>query len=180
MDRLIDIYKTTLQSQIMTELSIKNIHDVPRLEKVVVNIGLGDARGDQKKVDKISKILMTVTGQKPTMRKARKSIAGFKLRAGEVVGLSLTLRGKRMYDFIERVIRIVLPRVRDFHGIARKSLDGKGNLTIGLKEMSVFPEIRYEDLDVAHGMELTIVTTAKTDESGEKLLAGFGIPFAKS
>lgn len=177
MERLITLYNTNIRPELAKELSIDNPMAVPKVVKVTVNIGLNQLRSDEKKVASLSKALASITGQVPARRRARKAIASFKLRQGDLVGLSLTLRGPRMYDFLERLIRIALPRVRDFRGIARTNFDGHGNLTIGLRELSIFPEIRFEDVDVPHGLEVTIVTTAKTNEQGEKLLARLGVPF---
>ncbi len=178
MDRLVDIYNKEVRPALGTELGIKNVMAVPRIEKVTVNVGLNQARSDQKKVANIERVVAIITGQKPSLRRARKSIASFKLRAGEPVGLALTLRGKRMYDFLERLMRIALPRVRDFRGISRSSIDQQGNLTIGMREMSVFPEIGYEDAEVVSGLEVTIVTTARDAAAGAKLLKALGTPLA--
>ncbi len=178
MKRLIEVYTEDLHPRLSQELKLSNRYAVPAVKKVVLNVGLNLARLDQKKIDQIEKIVATIAGQIPALKRARKAVASFKLRSGDPVALSLTLRGKRMYDFLERLTRIALPRVRDFRGISRKGFDGSGNLSIGLRELSVFPEIRYEDLDVVHGIEITVVTTATTDRAGDKLLSGLGFPLA--
>lgn len=179
MERMAEIYTKTIRPELQAELA-SNIHAVARVQKVVVNVGLNQNRADGKKVASIEKTTAQITGQKPALRSARKAVSSFKIRQGEPVGLFLTLRGERMYDFLERLIRIALPRIRDFRGISRKNFDGRGNLSIGIREMSVFPEIRYEDMSVPHGMQITIVTSAKTDEAGEQLLSRLGIPFIKN
>lgn len=178
MDRLANVYTREVRPALQSELGISNVMAVPRITKVTVNVGLNQAREDQKKIENIQRVVAIVTGQKPSLRRARKSIASFKLRAGEPVGLALTLRGQRMYDFLERLMRVALPRVRDFRGISRSSMDQRGNLTIGMREMSVFPEIGYEDADIVSGLEVTIVTTARTAEAGAKLLKALGVPLA--
>lgn len=178
MERLADMYIKEIRRQLASELQIANLLAVPRVVKVTVNVGLNQARSDAKKVSEISRVVARITGQKPSLRRARKSISSFKLRAGEPVGLALTLRGKRMYDFIERLTRIALPRVRDFRGIRSASLDAQGNLTLGIRELSVFPEIGYDDSGVVSGLEVTIVTTAHDTASGAKLLKALGVPLA--
>lgn len=179
MERLKAIYETSIKTQLMSELGLANPHEVPRILKVVVNIGVGQLRQDQKRLEKVGEILAILCGQKAVIRPAKKSVASFKLRAGEPIGYSLTLRGQRMYDFIERFLRIVLPRVRDFRGIPLTSLDRQGNVTIGLDEMSVFPELEHDQIDIAPGIEITFVTTARNQAAGQKLLEKIGIPFAK-
>lgn len=180
MERLQEYYLKTIRPELASELKISNLLAVPRITKILVNLGLGQVRNDEKKIATLERALATITGQKPVRRLARKSVASFKLRQGDVVALSLTLRGSRMYDFLERLIRIALPRVRDFRGIPETSFDGHGNLTIGLRELGVFPEIRYEDVDLSHGLEITIVTTARTDAEGIALLRRLGLPLARS
>lgn len=177
MERLATIYQQTVRPELQKEFSFSNVMAVPKITKVTVNIGLNQLRLDEKKVNSLAKGLSTITGQVPARRHARKAVAGFKIRQGDLVGLSLTLRGQRMYDFLERLMRIALPRVRDFRGIPKNSFDGHGNLSIGLRELSIFPEIRFEDIDVPHGLEITIVTTATTDEQGARLLGRLGMPF---
>lgn len=176
MDRLQTLYKQSIRQDLGKELAIGNLHAVPRVTKMMINVGLNLSRTDAKKITQIERVIATIAGQKPSLRRARKAISSFKLRAGDPVALSLTLRGQRMYDFLERLVRVVLPRVRDFRGIPRKSFDGRGNLSIGLREMSVFPEIKYEDIDILHGIEITIVTTATSDDQGAKLLRALGMP----
>ena len=150
---------------------------VPRLEKIVVNMGVGEGVADSKVIGAAAKDLATITGQKPIIIKAKRSVAAFKLRKGMLVGCKVTLRGNRMYEFIDRLVTIALPRVRDFRGLSAKSFDGRGNFTLGMKEQIVFPEIDYDKVDAVRGMDIVIVTTARTDEEGRALLAGFKVPF---
>lgn len=178
MDKLITIYRKKIVPDLMRELKRDNKLSLPRIKKVTMNVGLNQFRLDQKKIDAIAKTLAMITGQKPSLRRARQAVSSFKLRAGDPVGLALTLRGKRMYDFLERLIRIALPRVRDFRGIPKSSLDGQGNITIGIREQIVFPEIRYEDISDIHGVEVTIVSTAKNNDEAEKFFSAVGVPFA--
>jgi large subunit ribosomal protein L5 len=178
MERLVKVYQTN-QAALGQELGLKNPMAVPRVRKVTINVGLNQARADQKKIDRMTTVIASLTGQTPSLRRARKAISSFKLRAGDPVGLALTLRGDRMYNFLERLIRVALPRVRDFRGISTRNLDGQGNLSIGLREVSVFPEIRYEDADVLSGMEVTIVTTAATNEQASSLLKHLGLPLVQ-
>ncbi len=177
--RLKTRYQDELVPAMMKELSYANIMQVPRLEKVSVNIGLGEAIQNSKAIEAASKDLTIVTGQKPVVTKARVSIAVYKLREGMPIGTKVTLRGNRMWDFMDRLINVVLPRQRDFQGISPDSFDGRGNYTIGLREQLVFPEINYDDIDKIRGMELTIVTTAKTDEESRRLLALMDMPFQR-
>ena len=177
--RLKTRYQDELVPAMMKELSYANIMQVPRLEKVSVNIGLGEAIQNSKAIEAASKDLTTVTGQKPVVTKARVSIAVYKLREGMPIGTKVTLRGNRMWDFMDRIINVVLPRQRDFQGISPDSFDGRGNYTIGLREQLVFPEIDYDDIDKIRGMEVTIVTTAKTDEEARRLLALMDMPFRR-
>ncbi|HEY9714231.1 MAG TPA: 50S ribosomal protein L5 [Chroococcales cyanobacterium] len=156
-----------------------NDMQVPRLEKVVVNMGLGEATANAKAIEGGVKDLGTVTGQKPIVNRARKSIATFKVRKGMPVGASVTLRGKRMYDFLAKLIHISLPRIRDFRGLSSKAFDGRGNYSVGIKEQLIFPEINYENVDAIRGMDIAIVTTARTDQEGHALLAALGMPFRK-
>jgi len=155
----------------------KNIMQVPKLEKVVVNMGLGEAIQNSKIIDAAINDIMTITGQRPVVTKAKKSIAAFKLRAGMSVGAKVTLRGDRMYEFMDRLVNIALPRVRDFRGVSPKSFDGRGNYSMGVKEQLIFPEIDYDKIDKARGMDIIIVTTAKTDEEARELLKLMGMPF---
>jgi large subunit ribosomal protein L5 len=179
MARLKDFYIKEIVPALTSEFGYMNIHQVPKVEKIVLNMGLGEAVQDIKVIDKASEELMVISGQKPIVKKARKSIAAFKLRAGMPVGCTVTLRGNRMYEFLDRLINAVLPRVRDFRGISPKGFDGRGNYTLGLTDQSVFPEINYDAIDKLRGMNITIVTTAKTDDEGRSLLAAFGMPFRK-
>ncbi len=179
MARLKDFFIKEIVPALTSEFGYMNIHQVPKVEKIVLNMGLGEAVQDIKVIDKASEELMVISGQKPIVKKARKSIAAFKLRAGMPVGCTVTLRGNRMYEFLDRLINAVLPRVRDFRGISPKGFDGRGNYTLGLTDQSVFPEIDYDAIDKLRGMNITIVTTAKTDDEGRSLLAAFGMPFRK-
>jgi large subunit ribosomal protein L5 len=156
---------------------LKNIMQAPKPEKVIINMGVGDATRDAKLLDGAISDLTTISGQKPSLRRARKSLATFKIREGMPVGAAVTIRGDRMWDFIDRLISIVLPRIRDFRGLNPRSFDGGGNYSFGLTEQLVFPEIDYDDIDMTRGMDITIVTTAKTDEEGRALLSALGFPF---
>lgn len=172
-------YKSEVVPALMKSLNIDNPMRVPRVEKIVVNIGLGEALDNPKALDAAVTDLATITGQKPIVTKARKSIASFKLREGRSIGAKVTLRGDRMWAFLDRLINIALPRVRDFRGISANSFDGRGNYTLGLREQLVFPEIEYDKVDKLRGLEVTIVTTAQTDEEGRQLLGLLGMPFRK-
>ena len=175
--RLKDLYEKQIKKQLMQELSLNNVNQVPRLDKIVLNMGLGEAASDRGKVDGALKDLTQISGQKPIPTKARKSVATFKLREGMNIGCKVTLRKERMYEFLDRLINISLPRVRDFHGISTKSFDKRGNYALGIKEQIVFPEINYDDVDAIRGMDIIICTTAKTDEEGLALLKKFNFPF---
>jgi large subunit ribosomal protein L5 len=172
-------YQTDVVPQLKKQFGYTNDLQVPRLEKIVVNMGLGEATANAKAIDSGVKDLVTVTGQKPIVNRARKSIATFKVRKGMPVGASVTLRGRRMYDFLAKLIHIALPRIRDFRGVSSKSFDGRGNYSIGIKEQLIFPEINYEQVDAVRGMDIAIVTTARTDQEGHALLAALGFPFKK-
>lgn len=161
------------------KLGVKNSYAIPALSKILVNMGIKDAVADKKNLEKASAILAKITGQKPSVRKARQSVAAFKLRKGEEIGLLVTLRGNRMYDFFGKLSGIVLPRLRDFHGVSTKSFDGKGNYNLGFAESTVFPEIDPGEVDKIQGLQVTIVTTAKNDKEGEALLSMLGMPFVK-
>jgi large subunit ribosomal protein L5 len=163
----------------MEEFSYRNVMEVPRLQKIVVNVGLGEALQDIKALDAAARDIATITGQKPIVTRAKKSIAGFKLREGNPIGVKVTLRGNRMYDFLDRMCNVALPRRRDFRGISPDSFDGRGNYTLGFREQLVWPEVDYDSIDKIRGMEVTIVTTAKTDEEARRLLQLFGMPFAR-
>ena len=175
--RLKERYRAELIAQIQKELGLGNVMEVPRPDKVVVNMGVGEASKDAKLLDGAIKDLTTITGQKPAMRRARKSIATFKIREGMPVGACVTMRGDRMWDFLDRLLSVVLPRIRDFRGLSPKSFDGRGNYTFGVTEQLVFPEIDYDDIDQSRGMDITIVTTANGDEEGRALLKALGFPF---
>jgi large subunit ribosomal protein L5 len=177
MARLNDLYKLEIVPRLMEKFKYKNIMEVPKIDRVVVNIGVGEAIQNAKALDGAVNDLTTITGQKPVITKAKKSIAGFKLREGMSIGCKVTLRGERMYDFLDRLINISLPRVRDFRGVSPQAFDGRGNYSLGIKEQTIFPEIEYDKIDKIRGLEVVIVTTAKTDEEGRELLKGFGMPF---
>lgn len=180
MSRLLEKYKKTIVKNLENEYGYKNIHTVPKIEKIVINVGAGEAVQNVKCLDSIEDCLRTITGQKAIRRKASKSIAGFKLREGNPIGVKVTLRRTRMFEFLDRLITVALPRVRDFKGVSPKSFDGAGNYTLGIKEQLVFPEINYDTIDKVRGMNITIVTTAKTDKEGHSLLKELGIPFRKT
>jgi large subunit ribosomal protein L5 len=180
MPRLRDTYKNEIVPAMMERFSYRNIMEVPRLEKIVVNIGLGEALQNAKALDAATNDLTAIVGQKPVTTRARKSIANFKLRAGNPIGVKVTLRGERMYSFLDRLISIALPRQRDFSGVPRSAFDGRGNYTLGIREQLLFVEIEYDSIDKVRGLEMTIVTSAKTDEEARALLELFGMPFAKA
>ncbi|NLF14111.1 MAG: 50S ribosomal protein L5 [Anaerolineaceae bacterium] len=177
MPRLKDLYQEQVVPTLQKELGYENIMQVPRLEKVVVNIGMGEALQNAKALDAALQDLSIITGQKPIVTRARRSIAAFKLRTGNPIGVKVTLRGNRMWDFLDRLINIALPRQRDFRGISADAFDGRGNYSLGLREQLVFPEINYDKIDRIRGMEITIVTTAPTDAEGYQLLRHLGMPF---
>jgi len=175
--RLQDLYSATLKPQLMQQFSYKSIMQVPRIEKIVINMGVGETTTDIKKMDAAVADLTAITGQKPVVIRSKKAIANFKLRKGLPVGCKVTLRGSKMYEFLDRLVNIALPRVRDFRGLSGKSFDGKGNYSLGLKEQIVFPEINYDKIDTIRGMDIVIVTTAKSNEEAKALLKGFNMPF---
>lgn len=178
--RLKDKYKADIVPALMKEFSYTNIMAVPRIEKIVLNMGVGrEAQNNPKVFDQAVMELTTIAGQKPVITKAKKSIAAFKLRTGMPIGVSVTLRGDRMYEFLDRLVNAVLPRVRDFRGISARAFDGRGNYTLGVKDQLIFPEIDFNKVDRTRGMNISIVTTANTDEEGRALLRQFGVPFAK-
>lgn len=179
MARLKDIYQSELAPKLLTELGLKNKMDVPRVEKVVINMGLGDAIQNIKILEAAVEELGKITGQKAVVTKAKKSIAAFKLREGMPIGCMVTLRRDRAYEFLDRLINISLPRVRDFRGVSPKAFDGRGNYTLGVREQLIFPEIEVDRVDKVKGLNVTIVTTARTDEQGRALLAAMGMPFRK-
>jgi large subunit ribosomal protein L5 len=172
-------YQKEVAPALFKQFSFKNVMQVPRIQKIVVNIGVGEALDNAKALDAAVGDLTTVTGQRPVTTKARKSIANFKLREGRLIGAKVTLRGDRMWAFLDRLLNIALPRVRDFRGVSANAFDGRGNYTLGLKDQLVFPEIEYDKIDKLRGMEVTIVTTAKTDEQARALLQMLGMPFGK-
>ena len=175
--RLKERYRDDLQGQLQEELGLSNPMAVPKLLKIVVNVGVGRATQDIKELDRAVDELAAITGQKPSIRRARKSVASFRLREGMPIGAMVTLRGERMFEFLDRLISIVLPRVRDFRGVSRDAFDGRGNYTIGLKDQLIFPEVDYTQVDRVRGMNVTICTTAESDEPARALLRSFGIPF---
>ena len=179
MPRLKEKYKQEVGPALMKEFGYGNVMAVPKVDKVILNMGVGEAVQNIKLLDVSSEELAAITGQKPVVRRARKAIAAFKLRQGMPIGVMVTLRGDRMYEFLDRLLNIALPRVRDFRGVSLRSFDGRGNYTIGLKDQLIFPEIDLGKTDQMRGMNVTIVTTAKRDEEGRFLLAGLGMPFAK-
>ena len=178
--RLKDKYKSEMVQALMIEFDYKNVMAVPKVEKVVLNMGVGrEAQTNPKVFDQATMELTTVSGQKPVITKAKKSIAAFKLRTAMPIGVSVTLRGDRMYEFLDRLINAVLPRVRDFRGVSPRAFDGRGNYTLGIKDQLIFPEIDFNKVDRTRGMNISIVTTARTDEEGRALLKQFGMPFTK-
>lgn len=177
MARLYEQYKQEISPKMMDRFQYKNIMQVPKIEKVIVNVGVGEAIQNPKSLDGAVNDLMLITGQRPVITKAKKSIAGFKLREGMSIGCKVTLRGERMYDFLDRLINIVLPRVRDFRGVSPQAFDGRGNYSLGIKEQTIFPEIEYDKIDKIRGLEVVIVTNAKTDEEARELLKSMGMPF---
>ncbi len=179
MSRLQEHYENVIRPALQEQFAYKNPMEVPRLDKVVVNMGVGEAVQDSKKIQAAVAELTAITGQKPVVTKAKKSIAAFKLREGMQVGCKVTLRRARMYEFIDRLVTIALPRIRDFHGLSPNSFDGRGNFALGLKEQIVFPEIDYDKVDQVRGLDVVVCTTAKTNEEARALLAGFNFPFTK-
>ena len=177
--RLQKFYKDEIVSSLLKELNLSNVMQVPKLDKIVVNMGIGEAVSNPKLIDTAIAELAQITGQQPVARAARKSEAGFKLREGQKIGAKVTLRKEKMYEFLDRLISITLPRVRDFEGVSPKGFDGRGNYTLGLREQIVFPEIEIDKVDKIFGLGITIVSTAQNDEQGRALLKAFGMPFAK-
>jgi large subunit ribosomal protein L5 len=177
MARLKDLYQEQIVPTLQKELGYQNVMQVPRLEKIVVNVGVGEALQNARALDATVQDVMTITGQRPLITRARKSVASFKLREGNPIGVKVTLRGTRMWDFLDRLCNIALPRQRDFRGISPDSFDGRGNYSLGLREQLVFPEVDYDEIDKIRGMEITIVTTAQSDEEGFLLLRYLGMPF---
>jgi large subunit ribosomal protein L5 len=177
--RLKEKYKSQVAPQLKEKFGYKNVHQIPKLDKVVINMSVGDAISNSKALDVAIQELTTISGQKPVITKAKKSIAAFKLREGMNIGGKVTLRGERMYVFLDKLFNIVLPRIRDFRGLSRKSFDGRGNYNMGLKEQLVFPEINFDKVDKARGMDIVIVTTAKNDEEATAFLESMGLPLQK-
>lgn len=177
MAKLLEQYKQDITPKLMEKFAYKNIMQVPKVEKIIINVGVGEAIQNPKAMDGAVNDLTAISGQKPIITKAKKSIAGFKLREGMPIGCKVTLRGDRMYDFLYRLINIVLPRVRDFRGVSPQAFDGRGNYSLGIKEQTIFPEIEYDKIDKIRGLEVVIVTTAKTDEEARELLKSMGMPF---
>ena len=179
MARLRDYYKSDVAPALMKKFGYKSVMQIPKIEKVVINVGCGEARENQKMIDAVLKDLTAITGQKPIACKAKKSVANFKLREGMIIGAKVTLRAEKMYEFVDRFFNVALPRVRDFRGINPDSFDGRGNYSLGLKEQLIFPEIEYDKIDKIRGMDICFVTTAKTDEEARELLTLMGAPFSK-
>ena len=179
MNRLKERYENEIVKSLMTKFNYSSVMQVPAMEKIVINIGVGDAVSNSKLLDEAVEELTLISGQKPVITRAKKSIAGFKLREGMPIGCKVTLRGERMFEFLDKLISISLPRVRDFRGVPKNSFDGRGNYTLGVKEQLIFPEINFDKVNKIRGMDIVFVTTAKTDEEGHELLAQLGMPFHK-
>ena len=177
--RLLDRYESEIKKALMEKYNYSSVMQIPHLDKVVINIGVGEATADKKQLEEAVKELAIITGQKPVTTKAKKSIATFKLREGQEIGCKVTLRGVRMYEFIDKLVSIALPRVRDFRGVSKNAFDGHGNYTLGVKEQLVFPEIDYDKVNKIRGLDIVIVTTANTDEESRELLTQIGMPFTK-
>lgn len=177
MARMKEMYSNEVAAQLQQKFNYKSVMEIPKLEKVIINVGLGEAVQNPKALDGAVQDIAQITGQKPVVTKAKKSIAAFKLREGMPIGVKVTLRGDRMYEFVDKLINVALPRVRDFRGVSPKSFDGRGNYSLGLKEQLLFPEIEYDKIDALRGLEVVFVTTAKTDEEGRELLKLLGMPF---
>ncbi len=175
--RLKERYRTQLRDQLQTELGLANVMDVPRLTKIVVNMGVGRATQQQSLIEGAQRDLTVITGQKPVVTRAKRSIAGFKLREGQPIGVKVTLRGDRAWEFFDRLLSLAIPRIRDFRGLSPRSFDGRGNYTFGVTEQLIFPEVDYDRIDTVRGMDITIVTTARSDDEGRALLRAFGFPF---
>jgi len=179
MAKLHDFYKDTVVSELQKQFNYSSVMQVPRIEKITLNMGVGEAIADKKVLDHATNDLTAISGQKPMITKARKSVAGFKIREGYPIGAKVTLRGERMWEFLERLISISVPRIRDFRGLNPKSFDGRGNYSMGVREQIIFPEIDYDKIDKIRGMDITITTTAKSNEEGHALLTAFNFPFKK-
>ena len=178
-NRLKAKYESEIRPALIEKFNYSSVMQAPKIDKIVLNMGVGDATTNSKNLDEAVEELGLIAGQKPLITKAKKSIAGFRLREGVAIGAKVTLRGERMYEFLDKLVSVSLPRVRDFHGVPTKSFDGRGNYTLGVKEQLIFPEINFDDVDKVRGMDIVIVTTANTDEEGRELLKGLGMPFAK-
>jgi len=178
--RMQQLYVDTIRAQMTEQFGYKNLMQVPKIEKIVLNMGVGEATQDKKKVDKAAEEMALIAGQRPVITKAKKSVATFKLREGMPIGCKVTLRREKMYEFLDRLITVALPRVRDFRGLNPKSFDGRGNYAMGLKEQIIFPEINYDKIDSVRGMDVIITTTAKTDDEARALLKAFGFPFIQA
>ena len=179
MSRLKDLYKDEIVEAMIKKFGYKNVMEVPKLDKIVINMGVGEAKENAKVLDSAVKDLEIITGQKAVLTRAKNSVANFKIREGMPIGCKTTLRGEKMYDFMDRLVNLALPRVRDFRGVSANSFDGRGNYALGIKEQLIFPEIEYEKVEKVRGMDVIVVTTAKTDEEARELLRLFGMPFAK-
>ena len=179
MSRLKDLYKDEIVDAMIKKFGYQNIMEVPKLDKIVINMGVGEAKENAKVLDSAVKDLETITGQKVVLTRAKNSVANFKIREGMPIGCKTTLRGEKMYDFMDRLVNLALPRVRDFRGVSADSFDGRGNYALGVKEQLIFPEIEYDKVEKVRGMDVIVVTTAKTDEEARELLRLFGMPFAK-
>lgn len=179
MSRLLEVYRDNVVPQLMEKFSYKSVMEVPKITKITLNMGVGEAIGDKKVMEFAVADLTKIAGQKPVITVARKSIAGFKIRDGYPIGTKVTLRSSRMYEFLDRLVNVALPRVRDFHGVSAKSFDGRGNFNMGITEQIMFPEINYDKIDKLRGLDVAITTTAKTDEEGRALLEAFNFPFKK-
>jgi len=177
--RLKDNYNQSLKTKLAKDLGLKNINEVPKIQKVVLNIGLGKAGDDKRIIEVATNTIRKITGQQPAITYARQSIANFKLREGQKNGLMVTLRGEKMYEFLDRLINVVLPRLRDFHGVNKKSFDSSGNYSMGFKDQSVFPELGFEDTNILHGIQITIVTSTDNKDHSKALLTAFGMPYEK-
>ena len=177
--RLKTLFNDSYIKELMKELNINNIHQVPKLEKIVINIGLGKSKDDKRTFEVAKNTLTKITGQEPVATAAKKSIAGFKLREGNKIGYKVTLRGERMYEFLDRFINVVLPRMRDFHGVSNKAFDGQSNYSIGVPDQTIFPEITFDDAPITHGLQVTFVTNSTSVEHTKRLLEKFGMPFKK-
>jgi large subunit ribosomal protein L5 len=179
MARLKDLYEKSVRPQLMRDFGYGNMHEVPRLEKIVVNVGMGAAIDNPKLLDAAVEQLAAITGQRPVVTRAKKAISNFRLREGMAIGAKVTLRGQRMYEFLDRLINVAIPRIRDFRGVPTRSFDGRGSYTLGVKEQLIFPEIDYDKVEKVHGMDITIVTTAERDDEALALLAALGMPFRR-